>query len=307
MEYTLTEPERTIPKSVLIYSAHKMGKSSIVSELSKQIYNGLPSAIVVDLEDSYEAVKVCKVKVSMKLNNKKKYDVLEKYLTEFEEDKKVKNIPAIGVVDSLTLLHDVVEYMATVDYMNTVQGKAFNRFTDTEITDIWNNETPYVKDDDTVYKPNKADLAKALPQLRGKIKPYSLWQSVITLTSGQYNVGSSYYREAMNRFKIRFESIFDYVIYIGHKRDKMEEINGTQINKKEVDLWGKSRDLFVRAVDAIAVMYAKNNQRILSFQAPEDDTGSGSRYDYLQGRDIVISEKTDKGIITNWKEIYNFL
>lgn len=56
--------------------------------------------------------------------------------------------------------------------------------------------------------------------------------------------------------------------------------------------------------DAIGYMYRKNsNQNVLSF-ATRDDVACGARPQHLRNAEIVISEMTDKGLVTHWDKIY---
>jgi hypothetical protein len=55
--------------------------------------------------------------------------------------------------------------------------------------------------------------------------------------------------------------------------------------------------------DAIGYLYRKGNKNILSFKT-NDSVSCGARPDHLKNKEIVVSEMTDKGLVTNWNEVY---
>ena len=57
--------------------------------------------------------------------------------------------------------------------------------------------------------------------------------------------------------------------------------------------------------DAIGFMFRNKSepQNILSFKTSETDLATGSRLEYLSGKEFVISEKKDR-LITHWDLIF---
>lgn len=75
----------------------------------------------------------------------------------------------------------------------------------------------------------------------------------------------------------------------------------------ELDLTGKLKRIIGARADAIAYLYRKGNQSILSFKGGKDAICE-SRPKHLSGRDIVIADSTGEGeelvITTYWDKIF---
>jgi hypothetical protein len=79
--------------------------------------------------------------------------------------------------------------------------------------------------------------------------------------------------------------------------------NGTDVNALELDLTGKIKRITCANSDAIGYLYRKGKQNILSFNT-SDDIACGARPTHLRNQEIVVSEMTDKGVVTHWDKIF---
>lgn len=57
-------------------------------------------------------------------------------------------------------------------------------------------------------------------------------------------------------------------------------------------------------LDALGSMNRKKKQGFISFKAPTNDLDAGTRTNYLDGENILISEEIDGVIVTYWEKIY---
>lgn len=118
--------------------------------------------------------------------------------------------------------------------------------------------------------------------------------------------GSGYYW-----LRLAFTKVIDYIttlaphmILLGHVKDTMLEKDGVNFSTKELDLTGKLKRITTSNSDAIAYLYRKGNQNILSFKTT-DDVGCGARPDHLKNVEIVISEINEEGeITTHWDKVF---
>lgn len=111
--------------------------------------------------------------------------------------------------------------------------------------------------------------------------------------------------------RLAFTKVIDYIttlaphmILLGHVKDTMLEKDGVTFSTKELDLTGKLKRITTSNSDAIAYLYRKGNQNILSFKTT-DDVGCGARPDHLKNVEIVISEINEAGeITTHWDKVF---
>lgn len=96
------------------------------------------------------------------------------------------------------------------------------------------------------------------------------------------------------------------LIICGHV--KLASINkrGQDIQAKDISLTGRIKEALCRESDATGYMFReKETQRnIISFQTIETDLASGSRIEYLSGKEILISEKKDSTLVTYQENIF---
>lgn len=96
------------------------------------------------------------------------------------------------------------------------------------------------------------------------------------------------------------------IVFLGHVKSASINKNGQDLNAKDVALTGKIKLLFTADMDANAYLYRKggSNENYLSFVTNEQDLFTGTRADYLAGREFLISEKKDGKLTTHWDKIF---
>ena len=251
------------PRDLVILSIPKMGKGTILGHFTTK-YN----AIVLDLEKGgYEYIPARKLSTytsheasrwdsylnyvnyrNTLLNNKGKYEYL--------------------IIDGLTDLDDLSEVGGTLLYMNSVQGKKFNR---TE------------SGKDILYDDPK-------------------WKSVLTLGEGYgYKHTRQWFLDQIEFFR----QISPYRIYAAHVADKyIKDVGKEEVVGSEIAITGKLKTVFASKVTALAKLVAEGNQRYLNFDVKNDSIVAGSRAPYLKGRILISEMSDDDNLSTFWENIY---
>lgn len=131
-----------------------------------------------------------------------------------------------------------------------------------------------------------------------KLKPE--YGSILNMPNG---AGYPYLREAFTKMIEYIKTWAPRVILIGHIKDVQLEKNGSDFNTMDLDLTGKLKRITSSQSDAIGYLYRKGNQNILSFKTT-DEVACGARPDHLRNQEIVVSEMTEKGLVTHWDKVY---
>ena len=195
--------------------------------------------------------------------------------------KSVEEIKAIGeeikkqdhpykyiAVDTVTALEEVCVPFAEILYARTSMGK--NWF--------------------------KRDSEGKLSKASGKAQ----YGNILNLPNG---AGYVYLRQAITKMTEYLKTLAPRIILSGHVKDIMLEKAGAEFTSSDLDLTGKIKRIMSSQSDAIGYLYRKGNQNILSFKT-SDGVSCGARPDHLKNKEIVVSEMTDKGLKTNWNEVY---
>jgi hypothetical protein len=124
--------------------------------------------------------------------------------------------------------------------------------------------------------------------------------SILNMPTGS---GYPWLREAFTKVIDYIKTLAPHVILIGHVRDTVLEKNGTEVNALDIDLTGKLKRISTSNSDAIGYLYRKGNENIISFKTT-DEVSCGARPNHLRNEEFVISEMTDKGLVTHWDKIY---
>jgi hypothetical protein len=254
------------PDEILIYSKPKIGKTDLVSRIE--------DCGIIELEGGANYVNG----YVHDINN---LDELDKVLTWLETENPYKYV----AFDTMTRLEEWCEVEGTLAYMNSTQGKAFNRVTQKHI-------------DDGLAPQNK--LGKQFPP--GK----DGFESVHTLGQGY---GYRWSRESYQRWFLRMKRIPNCrKIFIAHIKDKyIESKAGDQVLGRDIDLTGKLKSITTSFVDTIGYLHrGADGNTYLSFNAGEL-VAEGSRSKHLTGQDILVGE-WDKTINdyskVHWDKIY---
>lgn len=275
MEFTKQIKETILdyPEHLVIYSKPKMGKTDLVSRL--------PDCAIIDIEGGSKYVKgythVVKDPKGDPMETLKNLDKCLDWL--------IKERPYQYVAfDTMTELDDLSEIGGTYDFMNSPQGKKWNRIDD--------------------------ELIQKYPQLaaaKGQIIPHTspLFLPITTMGEGY---GYRWTRNNYSRYFEKMKICADRVIFICHIKDKfIDTKSGDQVQGREINLTGKLKGITTSFADTIAYLHrGKDGNTYLSFQAGEA-VAEGTRRRGLSGKDILIGEwdKTQEDYsAVHWNLIY---
>lgn len=171
-----------------------------------------------------------------------------------------------------------------------------------------NNNTPvydYIILDNTT---ELEDIANALACINYKNTLIGKnWQgnNITLLPNG---AGEGFLRDAFETIYKRFEGYFNKsLIIIAHVKNASITKNGVDLQAKDLNLRGKLKLIVSSDMDAIGYLYRSKSSNInmLSFITNEQDLATGSRCQYLAGKEFKISEKNENGTVTtHWDDIY---
>lgn len=124
--------------------------------------------------------------------------------------------------------------------------------------------------------------------------------NIINMPNG---AGYPWLRQAFSKVIEFIKGLAPRVILLGHVKDTVLEKAGSEFNSLDLDLTGKIKRITASNSDAIGYLYRKGNKNIISFKTT-DEVACGARPEHLRNQEIVISEITDEGLVTNWNSIY---
>ena len=226
------------PQSMVVYGLPKAGKTTALSQL--------PNCLIIDTEKGTGFIEGAYVmNMPQDMGPVSKFRWLKEVAAQINEEGHPYDYVCI---DTLTELDVLAEWVGTFNYMNSSQGKKFNR------------------DDKTgeVFKPTDPN-----------------YESVLTLGQGY---GYRYSREAILDI---FETLKGLgkvcTIFVCHVTDKMISKNGSEeVMVKDLALVGKVKDIIPRNVDAVANIYNEDGDIMISFAGSESKVG-GVRAKHLIG------------------------
>ncbi len=231
------KPKAVNLRSLLIYGNPKSGKTTAVSKL--------PNCLILDVEKGSAFIEGLIMEPPEGMGPVSKFKWLKDVAAKIKAEGKSYDYV---VVDTLSQLDQDAEWVGTWNYMNSVQGKKFNRHAD-----------------GSIMKPSDTD-----------------YESVLSLANGY---GYRYTREAIMDI---FDSLKDLgkicTIFISHVADKMVAKHGTneEVMTKDLALIGKTRDIIPRLVDATANVWNEDGQFMISFKGDNSKVG-GVRATHLLG------------------------
>jgi len=115
--------------------------------------------------------------------------------------------------------------------------------------------------------------------------------------------GWTYWRQAFNYIIDMFTPLCDCLILVAHCNEKQIDKEGKEMYEFELDLSGKLKKIIAARADAIGYTYRKGNQTIINFNGGSDFI-VGARSEHLADKEFVLVEKTEKGFIHNWDQIF---
>jgi hypothetical protein len=279
----IIDPKYIDPRYLFLYSAHKMGKTDISLALTRQYNKDKPIACMLPLEcgqEEFAGVYMNDPPIQLSMTVWDKFKVLRQWLDEI----KAANYPfKYLITDSVTALDEWSEWWGTWMYMESNAGQNFNKWT---AEDVINKKC---KESD-----------------KGKRKPINKWESVLE------GLGQNGYRWTREAYYYWLEEIMKsapYHVFLGHIREKLEDKAGQMVSVTDIDLTGKIRSRTAKLVSTIGILYAKENERWVSFKPMDNNFngGAGSRCVHLRDKEIRLSWKEDDRINYDWTEIFTEL
>jgi hypothetical protein len=270
-----TQALRKNPKRLIIYGKPKCGKTTIVGQLDDTLIlnmekggtdhlNNIMSTNVIGLTPPKESAE------ARAARHERADYYLSEVITEIRRIKKdTGSYPYQRVVvDTVTQLEEWCEDYATMKYMQSVQGKSFNR----------------------------VDGKKG-----GAVLPKNQWESVLTLPQG---AGYLWLRLAFADWLSMIDDLAPDIILIAHLKDKLVNKSGKEMTSADLYLTGRIAQIVSASSDAIGYVYRKKNKTYINFKSTDDTCGS--RCAHLKGQEICIMEEdADFNIIsTHWDDIY---
>jgi len=110
--------------------------------------------------------------------------------------------------------------------------------------------------------------------------------------------------ETFAKFFNYLKTCFDKIIYIAHNKLGNSAAEKGNLLVKEIDLPMQIREYVLRYSDQVCIGSRKGNNLIMDFSQVSEGAKTGGRFDYLEGRKIVISNKEGEEYETFWHRIY---
>lgn len=288
---TKVPPAVVDPRVLVLYSKPKIGKTTILANLE--------SNLILDFEGGTDMISATKVSiVGLKRYNWEPKETEEALNARHEQGKyflteiiralrdqlaKTGKPPYLFIsLDTITRLEELCELEATDMYMNSPQGKNYNRWSE--------------KDEQEDPKHKTA----------GNYKPFAQWEMVTKLPKGY---GYQWLRESYEKWINYLKPLCEHLILVGHLRlVTLVKKEGQEVDQKDLDLTGKIKAMTTsKFADAIGYVYREGANNYISF-IPTDDVSCGSRAEHLEGQNLLIStKKDDKTVEVYWHNIFKRL
>lgn len=226
------------PESVIIYGPPKVGKTTALSKLKNNL--------IIDTEQGTKFIEGAYVmNMPQDIGPVSKFKWLKDVAAQIRAQGHPYDYVSIDTVSELDVLS---EFTGTWNYMNSVQGKKFNR-------DERTGE---------ILKPSDPN-----------------YESVLSLANG-YG-----YRYTRDSFIDMFNTLKGLgkiaTIFVCHVSDKMISKNASsEVMTKDLALTGKLRDIIPRSVDGVGHIYNEDGEAMISFVGNEEKVG-GVRAKHLVG------------------------
>jgi hypothetical protein len=254
-------PLRIIPENLIIFGLPKCGKTT---ELAK-----LPNHLLIDVERGSKYVACNRLMPPEGLGPVAMF----KWVKQVAKMIRDANRPYdYVVVETISFLDELSEWVGTRNYMNSVQGKKFNRY-----PDLGDDRKPHPK--------------------AGQLIPFGDpdYESVHDMGKGY---GYRWSRAAMTEILNELKGLGKIAtIMTCHTAEKqiVSKLTNTEVAATDLSLTGQVRQIFSRDVDAIGYVYNKTGQLHISFKGNEERIGGMRGASHLQGYDGPL----DWGMIFN--------
>lgn len=224
---TIVKAAHTNPRTIVLYSKPKQGKSTVLS--------GLCDSLLIDTEKGSEFIDAFKVAVdNFEDLREVARAIYAKGTTNPDGSKKPYSPPyKYLIIDTLTRIDEWSEIEGTFKYMDKPQGKSFNR-----VGGVKGGEKIPLND------PN--------------------FETVHEIGQG---FGYRYSREVVINFFNSFNTLAPHIIYSCHVKDKFVGTTSTggEIATKEINLTGKLKDIIASKVDTIVYGFRDQNKFVFTF------------------------------------------
>ncbi len=231
-------PLKEVPGSMILFGLPKAGKTTALAEL--------PNCLNIDIEKGSGFVDAMRIQPPDDLGPVGIYNWLKKVAKSIKENRRPYDFLAI---ETVSYLDELAEWIGTYIYMNSVQGKKFNR-----------------DDKGDMLTPDNPD-----------------YRSVHTLPDG---AGYRYSRNVMTEIFDLFKDLAKIcTIFVCHVTDKfvLSKATNKEVRAIDLSLTGKVRNIYSRDVDAIAYVYQRSGKLNISFKGDEERVGGIRGSQHLQG------------------------
>lgn len=249
------EPEVN-PSSMILFGKEKCGKTTALTSL--------PNCLIIDTEKGTKKARALAMQVPDDKGPVGKMQWLKKLAQKLIDDGRKYDYVAI---DTLSEINQWAEWSGTYRYMNSAQGKKFNRVKDKHGLPVPGGDFLDPESDD--------------------------YESV-------HNLGEGYgYRwsrdEVIKVFELFQNTAKKCVIFVCHIEDKfVGQKDATDgVAPKQLALTGALRNILPRKVDAIGYVYNDKGTIKVNFTGTEERIG-GTRAKHLQGYNDIL----------DWKKIF---
>lgn len=232
-------------QSCILYGLPKCGKTTALSMLE--------NCLIIDTENGSDKISALIKKVPIDRGPVGRMIWLDKFADELIKAGKPYDYVAL---DTFSEINDWAEWSGTMRYMNSVQGKSFNRENGADGRPIKGGPMLLPTDDN--------------------------YESVHNLAEGY---GYRWSREDTLRMFEKYSRVAKKCIfYVCHVEDKYigQKENTEIIAPKQLALTGKLRNILPRKVDAIGYVYNDNGTIKINFTGNEERVG-GNRCKHIIG------------------------
>ena len=229
----------------ILFGKEKCGKSTAISKLE--------NCLIIDTEKGTRKLEALTLEVPEDLGPVGKMTWLKRLADQIIAEGRPYDYIAI---DTFTEINEWAEWSGTFKYMNSPQGKSFNRVKDKNGNPIKGGE---------YLSPNDPD-----------------YMSVHTLPEGY---GYRWSREEVMDIFNKFQNVAKKcVIFVCHIEDKYVALKDATdlVVPKQLALTGKIRDILPRKVDCIGYVYNDKGTIKVNFTGTEEKIG-GTRAKHLIG------------------------
>lgn len=235
------KPTKTVPSSMILFGLPKVGKTTILSKL--------PNCFNIDVESGASFIENLRLQPPADTGPVGVYQWFKDVVSEIKNSGHPYDFVCI---DTISHLDQLSEWIGTFQYMNSAQGKSFNRVDN--------------KKGGEFLPPDHPD-----------------YESVHTLPDGN---GYRYSRKVMTDILDMCKGLGKVcTIFVCHVTDKyvLSKQTNTEVRALDFSLTGKVRNIYARDVDCIGYVWNKAGEMQVSFKGDEDKLGGMRGTEHIQG------------------------